>query len=153
MCDYLCGCVYRVIHTQLYQDKETESLSESKAAINMPEAGKCWQENIAVYSATVQKCKMITHYTVQSYSNPSIFVVWTQPGTGCGTEQGKGLDRWKWMMDTAKRSTPPPVLMKICQDPITILSTAYNVWMTIQNKDDNNAPQFYSNVKVNVRAV
>jgi len=43
----VCVCVYGVEHTQLYQDKETECLSESKSAINMPVAGKYWHENIA----------------------------------------------------------------------------------------------------------
>lgn len=39
---YVCVCVWGgTVHTQLYQDKETERLSESKAAIKMPAAGKC----------------------------------------------------------------------------------------------------------------
>lgn len=53
----------------------------------------------------------------------------------------------------AQGSTPPSMLMEICQDPITILSTAHNVSVTIQNKDDNNAAWLYSVLKVNVGAV
>lgn len=42
-------------------------------------------------------------------------------------------------MGAARRSAPPPGLMEICQDPITLLSSAYNVWMTVPHKG-NKAP-------------
>lgn len=56
----------------------------------------------------------------------------------------------KWGMGAAKRSAPPPGLMETCQDPITILSSAFNVWMTVPHKG-NKAPRFHSVVKANVR--
>lgn len=45
----------------------------------------------------------------------------------------------------------PPGLMEICQDPITLLSSAYNVWMTVPH-NGNKAPRSHSVVKANVGA-
>lgn len=134
MCVHTCCCVCA------YQDIVTICFSESKTTINMPEASKCWQENIAEW-LLCQRYKVIfklnsfsTICTIQSYPNSSKSAVWTQQGTGHRTEQGKGLYKWKWRMGATRRSTPPPVLMEICQDPFTILSTAHNVWMAIYTK-------------------
>lgn len=52
-------------------------------------------------------------------------------------------------MGAAQRSAPPPGLKEICQDPIRLLSSAYNVWMTVPHKS-NKAPRFHSAVKANV---
>lgn len=54
-------------------------------------------------------------------------------------------------MGAARRSAPPPGLMEICQDPITLLSSAYNVWMTVPHKGNKN-PRSHSVVKANVGA-
>lgn len=56
----------------------------------------------------------------------------TQRGTG----QNRGeVYKGKWRMGATQRSTPPPVLMEICQDPITVLSTAHNVWKATMRLD------------------
>lgn len=147
-----CLCVWWWWYTR-YQDKDTECLSD----LRQPSIclGKRVLTRLNGWIATAQRCKKIfklnsfsTNYTIQSSKQFNICSLNTPGKKVTEQNRGKVAIGKKWMMGAAQRSTPPPELMEICQDPITILSTAYNVWMTSQNKDNNNAPQFHSVMKV-----
>lgn len=116
----------------------------------VPDIG-AYVDRIMELKSFVKWCKMIFEPFSTSYSVPfqATFAVWTQQEA----DQGKGLHQWKWRMGATLRSAPPPVLMEICQDPVSILSRAHNVRMKIKNKEDNNAPECYSALIGNVRTV